>query len=185
MKAKHALLIIVLLTPLCVLLFRLFAGSGVEEPVKYIYAITGSTALILLYITTTISMIRKKINLIRYRRTVGLFAFFYALLHMLNFVVLDMELDVAEAIHETLEKPFIYLGMSAFLILLFMAITSLRIFFSKYYKYHKVIYLAIVLASVHFAMAQKALDREDWGYIAIMVLIGLFKLMQRTGIMKL
>lgn len=176
---KKLLLVSVLLTPLFYLLYMLFVHE-VDDPIKYIYTVTGATALTLLYITTTISMVRKAINLITYRRTVGLFSFFYAFLHMLNFVILDMELDLAEVIKETLEKPFIYLGMSAFLILLFMAITSLRIFFIKYYKYHKVIYLALLFASIHFVMAQKALSITQWYYILAMVIIAVFKFLQRT-----
>lgn len=181
---KKLLLAAALLAPLGYLLFQLFA-VGAEEPVKEIYKITGATALTLLYATTTISMIRKKINLLAYRRTVGLFSFFYALLHLLNFLILDMELDLAEALEETLEKPFIYLGMSAFAILLFMAITSARALFAKYYRYHKVIYLALLLGTVHFVMAQKALEIDQWGYLAVMGLIGIFKLLQRTGVLKL
>lgn len=181
---KKPLLAFTLLLPLAYLLYMLFVHE-VEDPIKYIYTITGSTALTLLYITTTISMVKKAVNLLMYRRMVGLFSFFYAFLHMLNFVILDMELDFIEVLKETLEKPFIYLGMSAFLILLFMAITSLKVLFSKFYKYHKVIYLALLLASIHFAMAQKAISINQWGYIFIMVVIGVFKFLQRTKLIKI
>ena len=181
---KKALLFTLLLTPLFTLLYQLFA-AGAEEPVKEIYKITGAAALTLLYATTTLSMIRKKINLLAYRRMVGLFAFFYALLHMLNFLLLDMELDIGEALNETLQKPFIYLGMTAFLILLFMAVTSARALFAQYYRYHKVIYLALLLGTVHFVMAQKALEIDQWGYLGVMAGIGLFKVLQRTKVLKL
>lgn len=173
-----------LLAPLAYLLYRIF-GTGVTDPIKYIYTLTGATALTLLYITTSISMVRKVRNFVRYRRMIGLFSFFYALLHMLNFLILDMELDLANALAETLDKPFVYLGMSAFLILLFMAITSLRVLFARFFKYHKVIYIAIILATIHFVMAQKALSIEQWGYLGLMGIIGLFKLLQRTGVLKL
>ena len=181
---KKLLLAFTLLLPLAYLLYMLFVHQ-VEDPIKYIYTITGLTALILLYITTTISMVKKAVNLLTYRRMVGLFSFFYAFLHMLNFVILDMELDLMEVLEETLEKPFIYLGMSAFLILLFMAVTSLKVLFSKFYKYHKVIYLALLFASIHFAMAQKAININQWGYIFIMVIIGVFKFLQRTKLIKI
>jgi sulfoxide reductase heme-binding subunit YedZ len=157
----------------------------VEDPIKYIYTVTGAVALILLYLTTSISMLKKALNLIKYRRIVGLFSFFYAFLHMLNFVILDMELDLASAVKETLEKPFIYLGNISFLILLFMAITSLRTFFSRFYKYHKVIYVAILLTSVHFVMAQKALSINQWIYLLLMSIIVIFKFLQRTKIINI
>lgn len=181
---KKLLLILLLLSPFDYLIYMLFIHQ-VDDPIKYIYTITGSTALVLLYITTTISMVKKVINLLTYRRIVGLFSFFYAFLHMLNFVILDMELDISEVVNETLEKPFIYLGVIAFLLLLFMAVTSLRVLFSRFYKYHKVIYIALLLASIHFAMAQKALNMTQWGYISIMIIIGIFKLLQRTKLLRL
>ena len=181
---KQLLLVAVLLSPLAYLIYRLLTG-GADDPIDYIYAITGSTALTLLFITTTLSMIRKMLNLIRYRRTVGLFSFFYACLHLLNFIILDMELNLGAALSETFDKPFIYLGMSAFIILLFMAITSLRVFFAKYFKYHKVIYIALLLGSIHFVMAQKALSMTQWGLLAVMATIGVFKILQRSGVLKL
>lgn len=157
----------------------------VEDPIKYIYSITGAAALSLLYITTTISMFKKILNLIKYRRMVGLFSFFYAFLHMLNFIILDMEFDLTLVIEEILKKPFIYLGMSTFLILLFMAVTSTKLLFSKFYKYHKVIYLAILLSSIHFIMAQKALSVSQWGYLLIMIIIAILKFLQRTKILNI
>ena len=75
--------------------------------------------------------------------------------------------------------------MSAFLILLFMAVTSLRSLFPKYYKYHKVIYIAIILATIHFIMAQKALNIEQWGYLGIMGIIAFFKILQRTKLVNM
>ncbi|WP_373069728.1 sulfite oxidase heme-binding subunit YedZ [Sulfurimonas sp.] len=181
--SKQFFLVIALLTPLMFLLYKLFV-VGVDDPIKYIYTLTGATAITLLYATTTISIVKKIKNLVKYRRTVGLFSFFYALLHLLNFIIFDMELDLGFAISETIDKPFIYLGMIAFLILLFMAVTSLRVLFSKYFKYHKVIYIAIILVTIHFIMAQKTLSPEQMGYLFIMGIIIVFKVLQRTNLIK-
>lgn len=183
MKKKLALATILLL-PFVFLLYMLFVVE-VEDPIKYIYTITGATALMLLYITTIISMLKKAINIVKYRRMVGLFSFFYALLHMINFVVLDMELDAASVISETLKRPFIYLGTISFLLLVFMSITSTKKLFPKFYKYHKVIYISILLSSVHFVMAQKALSVEQWVYLGIMGIVLIFKLLQRTKIIHI
>jgi len=103
---------------------------------------------------------------------------------MLNFLILDMELDLVSALNETFDKPFIYLGMSSFLILLFMAITSYRSLFPQYFKYHKVIYAALLLSTIHFVMAQKALSISQWVYLGVMVLIGILKVLQRSGIVR-
>jgi sulfoxide reductase heme-binding subunit YedZ len=174
---------LLLLLPLSFLLYGLFL-VGVEDPIKYIYTVTGGTALTLLFITTSVSILQRRVNLVRYRRLVGLFGFFYALLHLSNFVVLDMELDPVSALKETVDKPFIYLGMLSFAVLLFMAVTSVPSLFPKYYKYHKLLYAALVMASIHFVMAQKVLSPMQWWLLAVMIFIGVLKFLQRTKFVK-
>jgi sulfoxide reductase heme-binding subunit YedZ len=171
-------LFIALLMPGIYLSYEVFYLQDVNDPIKYIYTITGATALMLLFFTTTLSLIKKRINLIKYRRMIGLYGFFYALLHMLNFVILDAELDLIFAFEETLDKPFIYLGMIGFLILLFMAITSTKSLFKRFYFYHQALYVALILGTIHFIMAQKSLSLIQWGYLLMMVTIAYFKLQQ-------
>lgn len=169
---------LLLLLPSLFLAYEVFILQDINDPIKYIYTVTGAIALVLLFFTTTLSLIKKWINLIKYRRMIGLYGFFYALLHMLNFIVLDMELDIMFAVEETLDKPFIYLGMIAFLALIFMAITSTKKLFRKYNKYHQVIYVVLTLATVHFIMAQKSLSIPQWGYVFVILVIAYFKLEQ-------
>ena len=167
------------LAPLVYLNIRLFIFDNVNDPIKYIYTITGGTATVILFFTISISLIKEKINLIKYRKEVGLLGFFYALLHLLNFVVLDASFDLDFIFKETLEKPFIYLGMIAFFIVLFMAITSTKQLFRKYNKYHKFIYLALILITIHWIMAQKSINISQYVYIVIILLIGFTKLFQQ------
>jgi sulfoxide reductase heme-binding subunit YedZ len=167
------------LAPLIYLNVSLFIFDNVNDPIKYIYTITGGTATLILFFTISISLLKEKINLIKYRKEVGLLGFFYALLHLLNFVVLDASFDLDFIIKETLEKPFIYLGMIAFFIVLFMAITSTKQLFRKYNKYHKFIYLALILITIHWIMAQKSLSIEQLIYILIILIIGYYKLYQQ------
>lgn len=167
------------LAPLVYLNIRLFIFDNVNDPIKYIYTITGGTATVILFFTISISLIKEKINLIKYRKEVGLLGFFYALLHLLNFVVLDASFDLEFILKETLEKPFIYLGMIAFFIVLFMAITSTKQLFRKYNKYHKFIYLALILITIHWIMAQKSINISQYVYIVIILLIGFSKLFQQ------
>lgn len=176
--SRQLYLIFILNLPLLYLLNMLFIRE-VEDPIKYIYSVTGATALTLLYVTISISMIIKSVNLIKYRRIIGLYSFFYAFLHMLNFIILDMELDLELATKEVLEKQFIYLGSIVFVILLFMSITSIKMLFLRYYKYHKVIYIAILFASIHFIMAQKVLSIDQWIYLIVMGVIIVFKFLQK------
>lgn len=176
---NRVLLFIVLLLPLSYLSYELFILEDVKDPIKYIYTVTGVTATVILFSTISISLIKRWINLIKYRRMIGLFAFFYALLHFLNFYILDAELDVSFVIKESLDKPFIYLGMTAFFILIFMAITSTKKLFKKFNKYHKLVYLALILITIHFIMAQKSLSILQLGYIVTILIIAYCKLVQQ------
>lgn len=176
---KRVLLFIILLLPLTFASYELFLVQDVKDPIKYIYTITGATATVILFASITLSLITKWINLIKYRRMIGLFGFFYAFLHFLNFFILDAELDFSFVIKETLDKPFIYLGMIAFFILIFMALTSTKKLFKKYNKYHKLIYLSLILITIHFIMAQKSLSILQLLYILIILCISYSKLLQQ------
>jgi sulfoxide reductase heme-binding subunit YedZ len=176
---KKIVLNIVLLLPVFYTLFEIFILEIINEPVKYIYTISGVVATCILFFTIVISLIKKRINLIKYRKTIGLYGFFYACIHLINFVVFDAFFDIAFIIEETLDKPFIYLGMIAFLILLFMALTSTKRLFKKYLSYHRLIYLALLLITIHFIMAQKTIDLDDFCYILIILVISYYKLLQQ------
>ncbi|PLY06868.1 MAG: ferric reductase [Arcobacter sp.] len=176
---KRVLLFIVLLLPLGFASYELFFLENVKDPIKYIYTITGATATVILFATITISLVKKWINLMKYRRMIGLYGFFYAFLHFLNFFILDAELEISFVIKETLDKPFIYLGMIAFFILIFMAITSTKKLYRKYNSLHKFVYLALVLITIHFIMAQKSLSILQFIYIIIILVIAYCKLIDQ------
>jgi methionine sulfoxide reductase heme-binding subunit len=104
---KRFFIYLISLLPLFYLLTRLFIFDDVNDPIKYIYTITGVGATVILFFSITISMIKKRVNLMKYRKEIGLLGFFYALLHLLNFIILDAQFDFAFVIDETLDKPFI------------------------------------------------------------------------------
>jgi len=176
---KRILLFIIILLPLGFSLYELFILQNVKDPIKYIYTFTGVSATVILFASISISLIKKWINLLKYRRMIGLFGFFYAFLHFLNFYILDAELDFSFVVKETLDKPFIYLGMLAFFILIFMASTSTKTLFRKYNKYHKLVYFALILITIHFVMAQKSLTIVQLIYILLILFISYFKLLQQ------
>ena len=176
---KRLLLYLISLAPLVYLLTRLFIIDDVNDPIKYIYTITGATATVIVFFSITISLIKDKINLMKYRKEIGLLGFFYALLHLLNFIILDAQFDFSFVIKETLDKPFIYLGMIAFFIILFMAITSTKKLYKKYNKYHKLVYLFLILITIHWIMAQKAISILQFSYILGILVIGYYKLLQQ------
>jgi sulfoxide reductase heme-binding subunit YedZ len=114
----------------------------------------------------------------KYRKEIGILGFFYAFLHLTNFVVFDAQFDLNFIIKETFEKPFIYLGMIAFFILLFLAITSTKKLFKKFYTYHKLIYFSLIFITIHWIMAQKSLNIEQFFYITIVLVITYYKCVQ-------
>ncbi len=147
-------------------------NEGVNDPIKYIYTLSGYTA----YIFLSISLIAPRGRAGAYKKYFGITAFLYASIHFLNFFILDMEGDVAYALGETVKKPFIYLGSGGFLILLFMTLTSFRIFFVRFYKWHILVYLAYACIITHFYLSQKVLDMYDIVLIGFSVGILLLKL---------
>lgn len=143
----------------------LYLGWSVQnanDPIKYIYTYTGFSSLGFLMLSLLIHPMKKVFNLLKYRKILGLFSLFYALLHVSNFIILDAQFDLGFIAQEVLKKPFIYLGMIAFLILVFMGATSSKKLFAKYVKWHKLVYLALVLALIHESMAQKVLGGLEY-----------------------
>lgn len=178
---KRFFIYLIAFLPIVYLLLRLFIFDDVSDPIKYIYTITGVSATVILFISILISFIKDKINLIKYRKEIGLLGFFYALLHLLNFIVLDASFDFSFILKETVDKPFIYLGMIAFLIILFMAITSTKTLFRKYNKYHKLVYLSLIFITIHWIMGQKTLSIIQYMYIISTIIIAYFKLQQQKN----
>jgi methionine sulfoxide reductase heme-binding subunit len=176
---KRIFLYLIGLSPLVYLLTRLFIFDDVNDPIKYIYTITGASATVIVFFSITISLLKDKINLIKYRKEIGLLGFFYALLHLLNFIILDAQFDFKFVINETLDKPFIYLGMIAFFIIFFMAISSTKKLYRKYNKYHKLVYLSLILITIHWIMAQKAISIVQISYIFLILIIGYYKLIEQ------
>ena len=167
-----ALLVLLSLLPLGFAYYKL--GSAID-PIKMLYTTTGVGAITLLLFSLVPSTCKRicSINFLRYRKTIGLLSFAYALLHVSVFIVLDSEFDFVTIFEKSLKKPFIYIGAIAFIILLFMALTSFKKLFAKLSKYHKAVYLALALALLHSFWAQKVAGVFEYSVIAVgVVLLG-------------
>jgi sulfoxide reductase heme-binding subunit YedZ len=127
------------------------------DPLKFLSDLAGNSALWMLAITLLVTPLRSYIgiNFLKYRRLLGLFAFFYVLIHALLFIGVDQQFDVFGVQHEVITKPFIAFGMGAFLILLLMALTSSKKLYVKFRSWHKLVYIAVVLIAVHYLMSHK------------------------------
>ncbi|WP_331774596.1 sulfite oxidase heme-binding subunit YedZ [Sulfurospirillum sp. 1612] len=165
---KKGFLALILLAPLGFLLIKL---PHAIDPIKYIYTITGVTSICMLNLTLLPSLLRRWVNVMRYRRMLGLFTFFYVMLHFLNFVILDAQFDLALVVKETYEKPFVYLGMIAFAVLLLMSITSSKKLFARFHRWHRFVYMVLILVVIHAAMAQKVLSFNEYAYMFMALLL--------------
>ena len=166
------LLALLALLPLGVAYYQL---DNAIDPIKMLYNYTGIGAISLLLLSLIPSTCKRicTINLLRYRKTIGLLAFVYALLHVSIFVALDSEYDFVTIFEKSLKKPFIYIGLIAFSIVFFMALTSFKKLFTKFSKYHKAVYLALALALLHSFWAQKVAGVFEYGIVAVgIVLLG-------------
>ena len=120
-------------------------------------------------------------NLIRYRRAIGLLAFIYATLHLTVYMVLDQGLDVSAIIADIIKRPYITVGMFAFLILVPLAVTSnnamiRRLGGGAWQKLHRWVYVAAAAAAIHFIMLVKAWPPEPLIYAALVAILLLFRL---------
>ena len=151
------------LIPAADLAYRFYTQDLTANPGDYITDQTGTWALTMLVITLTVTPLRRltKWNeLITLRRMLGLFAFFYAALHMLTWVVLIHFFDVSFMVEDVVKRPFITIGMVTFLILLALAVTSnrfsLRRLGRRWQTLHRLVYVAAITAVIHFWWGVKA-----------------------------
>ena len=144
-------------------LAMIYLTSGLTaNPIQFVEQHLGRAALNMLVLTLAVTPVVTLTGwkaLIKQRRTLGLYAFFYFALHFLTFAVLDYGLDWREILLLTTEKPFIIVGSLAGLILLSLAVTSFKYWMKRlgknWLRLHKMIYLAGGLVILHYAWALK------------------------------
>ena len=177
------------LAPLLHLVWRGVYGSLGTNPVETITHGTGDWALRLLLITLTITPLRRITGnnwLIRLRRLLGLYAFFYVCLHFVTYIWFDQYFDWAEIVRDIPKRPFITVGFAGFVLLLPLAFTStnamMRRLKKNWQRLHKLVYVIAVLGVLHFLWLVKADVREPAIYgVVLVVLLGYRAWQQRRG----
>lgn len=152
-----------------------------EDPLKFLITLSGKSSLWLLALALSITPLRSylKINLLPYRRLLGLFAFFYAVIHVFLFIAIDQQFDIRGVIHEVTTKPFIAFGMGAFSILLLMALTSSKKLFVKFKGWHKLVYIAVVLIAIHYLLSHKTVTLTHVAVVGILFSLLALRLLKR------
>lgn len=171
------------LTPFSLLLFRGWNNELGANPIETLTSTTGIWTLRFLVITLAITPLRRLTGqaiLIRFRRMLGLFTFFYASLHFLTYIWLDQYFDWPFIIEDIAEHPYIIVGFSTFLILLSMAVTSPKFMIRKMGKnwkvLHRLVYLAAFLGATHFFWQVKSDIREPLLYFALFSILMLLRI---------
>ncbi len=180
-RAARVLVFTACLVPLLWLVFRAATGRLTANPVEDITLTTGIWAFRFLIATLAVTPVRRFTGwnrIIGFRRMLGLFAFFYASLHLLTYGTFDQVFDLGLIVKDVIKRPFIAAGMTAFLLMIPLAITStkgwIRRLGRRWQLLHRLIYVSAIAAALHFVWKVKVIIGEPVYYAAIVaVLLGI------------
>ena len=161
---KKVAVFIVCFIPAAWLVFAVLTDRLSADPIKDITQDTGSWALRLLLVTLCITPLRKLTgwtSVIRYRRMLGLFAFFYGFLHFLTYVWLDQFFSVSDMLRDVYKRPFITAGFTGFIVMVPLAITStknwiMRLGGKRWQLLHRLTYISGIAGVLHYLWLVKS-----------------------------
>jgi methionine sulfoxide reductase heme-binding subunit len=166
------------LVPLAQLAYGFYTDDLTANPIEYITRFTGSWALIILITSLAVTPLRRITGcnpLVKFRRMLGLFAFFYATLHFATYMVLDLFFDFSAIAKDILKRPYITVGFTAFVLMIPLAITSttgmIRRLGKRWQQLHYLVYGIAILGVVHFYWLVKADIRRPVQYGAALTLL--------------
>jgi sulfoxide reductase heme-binding subunit YedZ len=181
-------LFVLALMPLALLIYRGLNNDLGANPVETINRFTGDWVLRFLLITLAVTPLRRLFGwsaLLRYRRMLGLFAFFYVCLHFLSYAWLDQYFAITDIVKDVAKRPYITVGFACFLMLIPLAATSTnamirRLGARRWQRLHRLVYLVGVGGIVHFLWLVKSDLREPLIYGAILAILLGFRLWDRV-----
>jgi sulfoxide reductase heme-binding subunit YedZ len=168
------------LVPLALLFWDLYHKRVGPNPLQFATTTTGILTLIFLSLTVAITPLRKIFginSLVKLRRMLGLFAFFYGSLHLLTYIWFDRLFNFISVGQDVVKRPFILAGMTAFVLMVPLAITSTnkmvkRLGGKGWAKLHRLVYVSVIAGVVHFWMLVKSDTRLPltFGFIVLFLL---------------
>ncbi len=174
---------VVCLLPLARLIVLGFSGGLGANPIEFITRSTGTWTLVGLMVTLSITPLRRLsgwAGLIRYRRMLGLFTFFYVCLHFATYIWLDQFFDPAAIVKDIIKRPFITVGFAAFVLLIPLAATSthamIRRLGRRWQQLHRLVYAIAILGVIHYLWLVKKDLTEPLIYGAVLTLLLLMRL---------
>jgi methionine sulfoxide reductase heme-binding subunit len=175
---------VICLAPLGTLVYRALQGLLGANPVEFLQHATGLWTLRFLIFTLTITPLRKILKLpelIRFRRMLGLFAFFYVCLHFLTYIGPDQSFDLAAMWKDVEKRRYITVGFLGFVLLIPLAITSTagwirRLGGKRWQMLHRSIYMAAICGVIHYYWLVKSDVRNPLFYGALVSILLLWRL---------
>jgi len=168
------------LVPLALLLWDLYRKQVGPNPLDFATKTTGMLTLIFLSLTVAVTPLRKIFgvnSLVKVRRMLGLFAFFYGSLHLLTYIWFDRQFKLISVGPDIVKRPFILAGMTAFVLMVPLAITSTnkmvkRLGGRRWARLHSLVYFAAIAGVIHFWMLVKSDTRLPltFGFIVLFLL---------------
>ena len=169
---------ILCLLPLGIIILDIYYNNLGAEPVKKIMNHFGEWTLIFICLTLTMSPLKRITNLgfwIKFRRMLGLFVFFYATIHLLTYGGLDYRFDWEPIINDVLKKKYIFIGFSAWLLLIPLAITSsqkmIKLLKNNWKRLHRLIYIIAIFGSLHYIWLSKTIFFKPLVYLVIILVL--------------
>ena len=177
-KYLKVVIFILSLVPIFYITYQILTNQLGPEPIKDITHHTGKWTLYFIVITLAMTPLKKmtKLNIwINYRRMFGLFIFFYASIHLMTYVGLDYRFDLASIGDDIIKKKYIFIGFSAWLLLIPLAITSnkrmMKILKNKWKKLHRLIYLISLCCAIHYLWLVKRDLTEPLIFLSVILIL--------------
>jgi sulfoxide reductase heme-binding subunit YedZ len=173
--------------PVTLLLWDAYHHRLGANPQEFALHTTGTLTLVFLLLSLAVTPLRKVLGLpwmVQFRRMLGLYAFFYGCLHLLAYTWFDKGFGFRAIAEDTLKRPFIFLGMLAFLIMVPLAVTSTskmvkRMGGRRWNLLHRTVYLAAIAGVLHYYLLVKADTRIPLAFAAVLVLLLAYRMLNK------
>ena len=177
-RYSKIIVFILCLWPLVIISLNIYYNELGAEPVKKIMNHFGEWTLIFICVTLAMSPLKRFTSLAfwtKFRRMLGLFVFFYATIHLLTYIGLDYRFDWQPIFNDVLKKKFIFIGFSAWLLLIPLAATSsqkmINLLKQNWKRLHRIVYIIAIFGALHYIWLSKTIFFKPLIYSVIIVVL--------------
>ena len=186
-RYSKIIVFILCLWPLVIISLNIYYNELGAEPVKKIMNHFGEWTLIFICLTLAMRPLKRFTSLAfwtKFRRMLGLFVFFYATIHLLTYIGLDYRFDWQPIFNDVLKKKFIFIGFSAWLLLIPLAATSsqkmINLLKQNWKKLHRIVYIIAIFGALHYIWLSKTIFFKPLIYSVIIVVLLILRIRIKT-----